>query len=176
MANESQIKKKFIRFGTGTQDVNSRVIPANFTPTNYTPDEIAAEGDDKISAHLKGIDDALANTGGGSAGDLSEGSFSAVNNQTSPANVTGLAFANATVRSFDALVSVSIDATTDLYEEFKLQGIQKASNWEMSIESLGDDSGITFSITTGGQIQYTSSNLTGFVSNTIKYRAVTTTV
>ena len=56
----SQIKKKFIKFGTGTEDVNSRVLPAHFTPTNYTPSQVSSEGTDKTSAHLKGIDDKFA--------------------------------------------------------------------------------------------------------------------
>lgn len=112
----------------------------------------------------------------GSAGDIQETSFSAANNVSSAADVTGFAFANATVRSFSALVSVSLDATSDLFEEFTLQGIQKASSWNMSVDSVGDNSGITFSITSAGQIQYTSGNAAGFVSNTIKFRAITTTI
>lgn len=48
-----------IDFGTGAEQVNSRTIPANFTPTNYTPSQVAAEGTDKLSAHLKGIDNAI---------------------------------------------------------------------------------------------------------------------
>lgn len=60
----SQIKKKFIRFGTGTDDVNSRDVPANFTPTYYTPSQVASEGTDKTSAHLKGIDNFLGTVTG----------------------------------------------------------------------------------------------------------------
>lgn len=112
----------------------------------------------------------------GSAGDINETSFSAANNQVAAANVTGLAFANATVRSFDAQVSVAIDATTDLFETFNLRGIQKGSSWDMAVVSNGDDSGIVFSITTAGQVQYTSTNEAGFVSNDIRFRAITTSL
>jgi hypothetical protein len=42
----------------------------------------------------------------GSAGDIQETSFSAADNQAAPANVTGLAFANGVVRSFEAQVSI----------------------------------------------------------------------
>lgn len=107
----------------------------------------------------------------GSAGDIQETSFSAANNQVSAANVTALAFANGVVRSFVAQVSVSIDATSDLFEEFELHGIQRGSDWSMSVESTGDESGVAFTITNAGQIQYTSANSAGFVSNTIKFRA-----
>jgi len=125
---------------------------------------------------VNGRPTSAAESGGGSAGDISETSFSAANNQSSAANVTGLAFNNAVVRSFKAIVSVYIDATSDLFEQFELQGIQKGSQWDMSISSVGDSSGITFSITTGGQVQYTSTNVTGFSSNTVKFRAWTTSV
>jgi len=114
--------------------------------------------------------------GVGSAGDISETSFAAANNQAAAANVTGLAFANGVVRSFKALVSVEIDATADLYESYELMGIQKGSGWDMSIESVGDESNIVFSITSAGQVQYTSANEAGFVSNSIKFRADTTSV
>jgi hypothetical protein len=110
----------------------------------------------------------------GSAGDIEETSFASANNQASPANVTGLAFANAAVRSFKALVSVEIDATADLFESFELLGIQKGSSWDMAVSAVGDDSGITFTITNAGQVQYTSTNVAGFSSGAIKFRAITT--
>ena len=87
-----------------------------------------------------------------------------------------MAFSSATVRGFEAIVSVAIDATSDLFETFTLLGINKGSSFDMSIQSVGDDSGISFSITSGGQVQYTSTNVSGFVSNTIKFRARTTSV
>lgn len=113
---------------------------------------------------------------GVSAGDISETSFSAANNQSSAANVTGFAFANATVRSFKALVSVVISATSSLYEVFELTAVQKGASWSMNVSSVGDDSGVAFTITNVGQIQYTSGNYTGFSSATVKFKAQTTTV
>jgi len=109
-----------------------------------------------------------------SAGDINESSFSAANNQGSAADVTGLAFASVSVRSFKALISVEIDATADLYESFEILGVNKGSSFDITVSSVGDDSGIVFSITNAGQIQYTSTNVTGFVSNTIRFRAITT--
>lgn len=111
-----------------------------------------------------------------SATDIPETSFSAANNQSSVADVTGLAFANATVRSFDALVSIFVDATSDLFEVFKLDAVQKGSSWEMSQTSTGDTSGFVFTITNAGQVQYTNLNYSGFVSATVKFRAITTSV
>ena len=171
-----QILRKFIKFDTTSDAVNAQVIPANFaSPSNYTAGQVGSEGTDKISSHLKGIDTKLG-TLGATTGDIGHTSFSAANNQSSAANVTGLAFANGTVRSFEALVSVSVDATSDLFESFKLYGIQRGSDWMMSQSSVGDISGFTFSITSGGQVQYTSGNYSGFSSATVKFRATITQV
>lgn len=104
--------------------------------------------------------------------DINPSSFGAANNQLSPANVTGFSFNNSTTRAFDALVSVYINATTPRYETFKLQGIQRSGDWDMNVIRVGDASGINFSITNSGQIQYVSSDYTGFVSATIRFRAI----
>ena len=151
---------------------------------NGTTAETSNDDNDKIliwdnsASALKSMTRAnfLSGISIGSVGDIQETSFSAANNQTSAADVTGLAFANATVRSFEALISVTIDASADLFETFKLVGIQRGADWQLISESVGDDSGLVFSITNTGQVQYTSTNVAGFVSNTIKFRAITTTV
>jgi hypothetical protein len=43
----------------------------------------------------------------------------------------------------------------------------------MAVEKSGESSGISFSITSGGQIQYTSTNVSGFSSGTIKWSSTT---
>lgn len=109
-------------------------------------------------------------------GDIVPTSFSAANNQVTAANVTGFAFAAGTVRSFQALVSVSINATTPLNEVFELMGIQLDGGFNMIVTSNGNDSGIVFSITSAGQVTYTSGNSSGFVTNKIVFRAISTNV
>lgn len=151
---------------------------------NGTTAETSADNADKLliydnsASALKSMTRAnfLSGIATSSAGDIPETSFSLANNQASPANVTGLAFSNATARSFRVHASVIIDATADLFEVYELSGIQKGSSWDMSQTSTGDDAGLTFSITNAGQIQYTSTNNAGFVSGTLKFRAITTTV
>jgi hypothetical protein len=105
-------------------------------------------------------------------GDISPTAFSAANNQAAAANVTGFAFASGVVRTFQALVSVSIVANSNLYESFSILGLQKNGSFDITVEGLGDNSGIVFTITSGGQLQYTSTDITGFVSSTIKFRAI----
>lgn len=104
-------------------------------------------------------------------GDISHTSFTAADNQSSAADVTGFVFANAVTRSFDAIVSVVRGAT---YSQYKIQGIQKAASWELNQSYVGDITGITFSITSSGQVQYTSTS-TGN-SATVKFRAQSTLV
>jgi hypothetical protein len=109
-------------------------------------------------------------------GDIAHTSFAAANNIVAAASVTGLAFAAGSVRSFKVQISVSIDATTDLNEIFDLQGIQLAGGFVMASSSVGDDSGVVFTVTSAGQVQYTSANSAGFVSNSVKFRATVTDV
>ena len=118
----------------------------------------------------------LAGLASASPGDIAETSFSGANNQAAPANVTGLSFSNAQVRSAHVHISILVDATTDLYETYDLQLIQRSADWVLTQESTGDDSQVVFTVDTAGQIQYTSANYAGFSSLTIKFRAITTSV
>jgi len=109
-------------------------------------------------------------------GSISETTYVISNSQTLPHNVDAFLFANASVRAFNATVTVVVNATTSLYELFQINGVQKGSDWEITIQSTGDVSGVSFSITSAGQIQYTSANYAGFVSGAIKFKATTSSV
>ena len=101
------------------------------------------------------------------AGDIQRTTFVALDNTITPTNITGLAFANGTVRGFDTILSVERDTT---YAEYSLKGIQKGASWEMSQDYIGDETGLTFSITSAGQIQYISTNTT--FNAILKFRAL----
>lgn len=107
----------------------------------------------------------------GVTGDITQTSFTAADNQATPANVTGFAFANGVTRSFDALVSIVRSST---YASYKLYGIQKGASWDLNSQFVGDTTGIVFSITAAGQVQYTSTS-TGSTA-LLKFRAITTSV
>jgi hypothetical protein len=58
-----------------------------------------------------------------------------------------------------------------MFETFTLEGTQTSSGWSMATESYGDNTGMTFTTSTAGQIRYTCPNL-GSVSNiTLRYTA-----
>lgn len=164
------VYRKWIKYGAGATDVNAQVIQATNTATNYTPVAVGTEATTEVSAHLNGINNALAGVAS-VPGDLSQTSFTAADNQSAAANVTGLAFANATVRSFVVQLSI-IRNTTDA--QYNLYGIQKSASWEMTQDFTGDDTGLAFTITSAGQVQYTSTS-TGSTA-TVKFRAKVTSV
>jgi hypothetical protein len=108
-------------------------------------------------------------------GDITNTSFSGANNQVAASNVTGLLFEEASIKSFIIIATIKVDATSDLYQQIEIRGLQKASGtWVIADIRLGDDTDVEFTIlSTGGngQIQYTSSNYTGFSSLDITFRA-----
>jgi hypothetical protein len=114
-----------------------------------------------------------------SLGDIgSEVSFAAANDQSANANITSFAFSNAVVRAFQCIVSVTIVKSngSNLYSNFELKGIQKGSGWVVNSSYVGDYTGIVFSITNTGQIQYTSTNQSLWTSTTMKFRGYTTSI
>ncbi len=111
----------------------------------------------------------------GSSGDIIEKSFPILEIQTSTA-ITDFIFPSASIKSFKAIVSASIEGSIDLNEQFELDGIQLSSGWVISILSRGDNTNITFDIDSTGQIRYSSSTYFGFVSGVLKFRAFTTSI
>ena len=112
----------------------------------------------------------------GSSNDLVEKSFPVYDEETTAVAITDFNFANSTARSFNALVSVRIQASSNLSETFEIRGIQKDSDWHISITSEGDYSKVIFSIDSSGQMYYVSGTYAGFIDGVIKFRAITTSV
>lgn len=96
--------------------------------------------------------------------------FNANNNQTVADDITGLSFSGDW--GFDCYLTSRIVATTNLYTHFHIRGVNKGTEWEIIKTYVGDDTGIEFYITTGGQLQYTTQNISGFVSCVFKARAL----
>lgn len=168
-----------IAFGVSTRDL---VATSGNVVASFDTDDLSLNNNKIINlsdptnpqeAATKAYVDGLTSF---STGDIAPSSFNLVNNQAIPANVTGLLFNPAVVRSFDILLSIYINATTPVYEAIRVTGINKGTSFDISQTSTGDSSGVLLSITNLGQFQYTSSNSAGFVSGVIKFRAITTPV
>ena len=116
------------------------------------------------------------------SGDIPEKTFAIVNNVSSPANVVGLYFDKNNIRS--ATIHYSIyrhhiapPTETELAAVGTVRLIYKtvAQAWLLDDTYTGDSSGVTFSVLPSGQVQYTSSNISGTLqSSTMHYRAIVT--
>lgn len=128
-----------------------------------------AEAVTTVLSNLQGVDD------------IAETTFTIANNTSSAADIVGLVFNPSTVRS--AVVDYSIyrsTSTTELAEKGKLELVYKnggtiGSKWTIGQVYFGDDAGVRFTMTDAGQIQYTSTNMTGTdYSGEIKFEATVT--
>lgn len=97
------------------------------------------------------------------------------NNVSSPAAINGFAFDTAEVLSFDA--KYYVQRTTDtpaanLVESGSISGNYDGSNWNIIIGPRIKTAGISFDITSGGVVTYTSTNMTGSnYSGEIRFQA-----
>jgi hypothetical protein len=101
---------------------------------------------------------------------------SIVNNIVNPTNVTGLSFDILSTRGFDIYLSVVVSAANNLYANYHIRGINKDTSFEIVSTYVGDETGIEFSVTSLGQIQYTCSDYPSFVNTIMKFKAITTNV
>lgn len=106
--------------------------------------------------------------------DILESSAIVGNNISTFTDISGLAFSSTVVRSFTVTGNIyRISGTTEYVEEFELSGMHTTSGgWVLSQTGMGD-AGVIFDITTAGQIQYKSSNLTSTpYSGIFKFRGI----
>ena len=109
----------------------------------------------------------------------SERSFTITNNQAVAADIEGMSFSAKTVSQ--AVVDFYIQRVTDSNEEitsgtFHATYLPASVDWALTMMGTpGPDAiGLTFSITDSGQVQYTSTNVTGTITiSKITWRART---
>ncbi len=100
------------------------------------------------------------------------GSFVAGNNVASPLDITGISFNTSQIRSFTVTLAITVSkGAPNLYSQVVIEGVQKNNTWDIFSSELGDDTGIVFSITAAGQLQYTSLNYASWVSTTFRWNA-----
>lgn len=108
--------------------------------------------------------------------DILETSFNIANNQNSVADITGLVFNAGSVRS--AIVEYAVYRISDSNPSGNAETgemhivYDNSAGWSIGIGSVVGNSGVNFSITAAGQIQYTSTDI-GSVGYTgiIKFKA-----
>jgi predicted flap endonuclease-1-like 5' DNA nuclease len=145
-------------------DVSGFITPATTTSTELN----------FVSGVTSAIQTQLDSKGGITPGQIAQTTFSGLVNNTANQNITGLAFANGTVRFFEADMTILVTATANTYTAIKVSGIQKASTWEYTSVVIGDTiTGLSIGVTNAGQVQISVGNITGFTSATIKFKAST---
>jgi hypothetical protein len=85
--------------------------------------------------------------------------------------ITGLAISTS-YSGFRILLTVNVDATTDVSETFDLLGTSDGTAWTMSqnsVQSTGGNTNVVFTIDSSGQIKYTSTTTPGFVKRTLQW-------
>lgn len=61
----SKVKSRFLLLGTGADQISAKTFVVGFTPTTIVPEQVGSEGDDRVSAVLKGIDTKLGQIAAG---------------------------------------------------------------------------------------------------------------
>jgi hypothetical protein len=93
-------------------------------------------------------------------------SFTIANNQSSAANITNLLFDGVQIRGFSIEYTVyrqTDTASSAVAQIGNLRGVYntQSATWFMSDDYSGQNSGVSFSILSSGQLRYTSSNIAG---------------
>jgi len=113
--------------------------------------------------------------------DIIKTTFNLANNVSSPTNITGFIFATASTTRFEAdYTIVRTTAGVTMTETGILVGMQGSSGWELCRKDVIAQNGtfdslvgITFDITAGGQITYTSTDLVGQLTAVLTFKAET---
>lgn len=115
--------------------------------------------------------DAFVGSGGVSVAD-----FTIPNNITTPTDVTGLVFDKAETKSAKFLIDIFRKTATEKFKEvgdvFAVYDPED-DDWDITLNTNFDDAGVIFSITSAGQVQFTSSNMSGgSYSGTLKMKNI----
>ena len=102
---------------------------------------------------------------------LSSTTFTAANNVTFQ-NIPNIEYSDNTVWGFDVYLAARLTATTNLYANYHIKGVNKGNSWEIISNYVGD-SILSFNITSNGQLQYSTTNFTGFSNLILKYKVFT---
>ena len=115
----------------------------------------------------------LGNVPNGSVGDVGETEVAFQESQIA-STIFSL---NASARAAEVIVSIYVDATSDVASVHKVSAISDGTNWYGAVQRVGTDD-VLVDVTSAGAIVYTSTTYAGFVgaNSKIKYRVISTTI
>lgn len=100
-----------------------------------------------------------------------QGQFTGQQGQATAVPVTGLAVSSGTL-GFEAIVHCRLSATSSGHAVYKLMASSDGTSWNLVSHYVGSDVGVSFGITSGGAITYTSQTYSGFTSLLMRFRLV----
>lgn len=115
----------------------------------------------------------------GGGGGLATGSFSFANNVSVASNITGLVFDKTSIRGCEIFITTFTDSSFgNKATASTLNIITDGSTWSIVEDTKISvvSTNISFSITTAGQLQYTSPNDGGFNSGDMKWTIISASV
>ena len=172
-ANESSIITAFTGPSTNS---HALVLGTGDTTTGNSGNVIIKSGEATSGGNSGNIEITAGQSTSGTEGDVlvagkkvvldSSELFTITNNQTSATSLTGIVFDKLDVKAVKLLINVerSTDTVAEQLNEtgeIWLSYSAKKDTWSIFLQSFGDDAGVTFTVTSGGQLQYTSTNLAG---------------
>lgn len=140
---------------------------------NYPEEGDKAGWGEEATSWAEGVTDALSSVQG--ANDILITSATLTNNQTTATNIPGLLFNVAQVEAveIDYLIKRTYDSgSTTVVETGKILGSYNGTDFIISQDTT-EDAGVVISVTSAGQFQYTSSDLSNHVSSLIRFKAKT---
>ena len=155
---------------------------------NNTSFQIPEVGDENYGENLTAFFLELAEVLNGVSAplDIQETDFNFANNQSSPANVTGMSFPTSNVAGFEIKYIITRENISDkITESGILRGFQGDGGWYIArgdvqsdvnntnFPSSDGDIGVYFDITSGGQVTYTSNNFPGQLAGKVTFLAKT---
>lgn len=86
-------------------------------------------------------------------------------------SVTGVTLSPSDINA-SLTASVAITADVNLFELFNIDAVYNGVGWFVSVEKVGDNTGVVFDVDNSGQLIYDSGAYAGFVSGSIYVRGV----
>lgn len=133
----------------------------------------AGHGED-ATGWAEAVTAALANFLG--PNDILLTSANLANNASTPQIIPGLSFNTGQVQHINVeflIVRIFNSGSNRSVESGKVYGNYNGSDFRISVEAVGDNTGVDLDATAGGQLTYTSSDLTDHQSSVIFFKAST---